>query len=79
MLRSRPVTLSLAAAVGALFVAGLAVRGRTGGVLLLVVAAALVILSVAAWPSIPQRGRAARLAVLALVIALALVTFVRAR
>lgn len=60
MLDSRPVTLLLAAAVGALFVAGLAVDGGAGALLLLVVLAALVGLSWATWQRVPPRGRAAR-------------------
>jgi hypothetical protein len=68
VLDSRPVTLLLAAGVGALFVAGLAVDGVTGAVLLMLVLAGMVALSAAAWERIPSRGRAARI-VLALAVA----------
>jgi hypothetical protein len=68
---SRPVTLLLAALVGALFLAGLLLDGVPGGLLLLVVAALLVALSLAAWATVPARGRAARIGVLALVLVLA--------
>ena len=60
MLDSRPVTLLLAAAIGALFVAGLAVDGAAGAVLLLLVLASLIALSAATWHNVPLRGRAAR-------------------
>lgn len=72
MLDSRPVTLLLAAAVGALFVTGLVVEGTLGALLLAAVLAAMIALSVATWDRIPPRGRAARviivLAVAGLVI-----------
>jgi hypothetical protein len=60
VLDSRPVTLLLAAAVGALFVAGLAVDGSAGALLLVLVLAGLVALSAATWERVPPRGRAAR-------------------
>ena len=77
MLSSRPVTLLLAAAVGAAFVAGLLVEGVGGGIILLVVAAVLTALTVAAWDHRPERGRSLRLVVLGLVWLLALVKVVR--
>ena len=60
MLDSRPVTLLVAAGVGALFVAGLAVEDEPGALLLLVVLVAMIALSVVTWERIPPRGRAAR-------------------
>jgi hypothetical protein len=63
VLASRPVTLLLAAAAGALFVAGLAVEGAPGALLLVLVLAALVILSTARWEAVPPRGRAARVVI----------------
>jgi hypothetical protein len=77
VLRSRPITLLVAGAVGALFIAGLFVHGHVGAVLLLAVAVVLVTLSAAAWPSIPERGRRVRIGVVAVVVVLAVVSFAR--
>jgi hypothetical protein len=76
VLTSRPVTLFVAAVVGALFLAGLAVHGFVGGVMLAVVAGGLVILSAAAWQHIPSRGRAFRVAIVIAVTALAVAKLV---
>lgn len=64
MLDSRPVTLLLAAAAGALFVAGLAVDGAAGALLLAMVLAGMIALSAATWERIPGRGRAARVIIM---------------
>lgn len=77
MLRSRPVTLLLAGAVGALFIAGLVVHGHVGAILLLAVAVLLVTVSAAAWPVIPERGRRMRMVIVAVVVVLAVITFSR--
>jgi len=69
--RSRLTTLLVAAAVGALFVAGLAVHGVIGGLLLALVAVVLVALSTATWQHLPQSGRVARGLVILLVGGLA--------
>jgi hypothetical protein len=61
----------LALVVGITFVAGLAVKGVVGGVLLLVVAVLLILLSVGVWGRIRQRGRPVRLLIAAAVLGLA--------
>ena len=75
MRQSRGVVLLIAIAVGATFVAGLAIHGAVGGVLLLVVAALLVLLSVGAWGHIRSRGRPVRVLIAAAVVALAVAKF----
>ena len=55
---SRLTLLVAAAAVGALFVAGLAVSGALGGILLLGVAGVLLVLSRATWRRVSPGGRA---------------------
>lgn len=77
MLRSRPVTLLVAGAIGALFLAGLLVHGHVGAILLLAVAVVLVTVSAAVWPALPERGRRLRIAVVVLVVVLAVVSFGR--
>ncbi|HET7530610.1 MAG TPA: DUF6703 family protein [Mycobacteriales bacterium] len=75
MRSSRLTLLLVAAAVGALALAGLFVHGPVGGVLLGVVVAILVFLSSATWPSLPGRDRLLRGLVIAAVGALAVVKF----
>jgi len=70
--RSRLANLLVATAVGILFLAGLIIHGVAGAVLLLAVAIGLGYLSLHAWPAIHPRGRAARVAVLAAVVAVAI-------
>lgn len=73
MQRSRLANLLVATAAGVAFLAGLLISGALGVVLLLVVAAFLIVLSSAAWPSIPARGRRVRLLVVGIVIVIALI------
>ena len=79
MLASRPVTLLAAAAIGALFVVGLAVDGIGGALIVLAVAVVLAVLAAAAWQHLPERGRPLRLAIIALVTLIAVVKLVQAR
>ena len=72
MPRSRLANLLVATAVGILFLAGLIIHGVAGAVLLLAVAIGLGYLSLHAWSAIHPRGRAARVAVLAAVVAVAI-------
>lgn len=72
MRQSRGVVLLIAIAIGATFVAGLAIHGPVGGVLLLLVAALLVVLSLGVWGRIRQRGRPVRILIAAAVLALAI-------
>jgi hypothetical protein len=78
VLRSRAATVAVAVAVGALFVAGLAVGGALGGILVLVVAAALVVLSSATWERLPAQGRGTRIAVVLVVAAIGVAKLVGA-
>jgi uncharacterized protein DUF6703 len=78
VLRSRPVTLLLAGAVGALLVAGLAVHGVGGGLILAVVAVLLVLLSSATWAHLHPRGRVVRVVVIAFVSGIAVAKLVGA-
>ena len=71
MRRSRLVNLVVAIVVGIIFLAGLLLSGALGAVLLLSVAAFLVVLSSAAWPTIPSRGRRVRVLVVAVVLVIA--------
>lgn len=68
MRRSRLANLLVAIVVGVVFLSGLLVSGAVGAVLLLAVAAFLVVLTAAAWPTIPSRGRAVRVIVVAVVL-----------
>jgi hypothetical protein len=61
----------VAIVVGVVFLAGLLLSGALGAVLLLVVAALLVALSAAAWPTILSRGRGVRVIVVAAVLLVA--------
>jgi hypothetical protein len=72
---SRGVILLIAIAVGATFVAGLAIHGAVGGVLLLLVAALLVLLSVGVWGRIRQQGRPVRVLIAAAILGLAIAKF----
>jgi len=58
--------------IAALFIAGLAVPGWAGAALLLVVAAFVAWLGVLSWPVLSPRSRLLRLAVPAVLVALAL-------
>jgi hypothetical protein len=78
VLRSRAATVAVAVAVGALVVAGLAVGGALGGILVLVVAAALVVLSSATWERLPAQGRGTRIAVVLVVAAIGVAKLVGA-
>jgi hypothetical protein len=73
MPRSRLANLLVAAATGAVFLAGLFTDGVLSALLLLAVVAFLVLLSAAAWQSIPARGRGMRVIVILLVLVLAAV------
>jgi hypothetical protein len=70
--RNRANLIVLAGAVALVTIAGLAVHGPVGGVLLLLVAALLVALSVRVWARVPARGRPIRVFVLLLIVGLAL-------
>jgi hypothetical protein len=61
-----------AAAVGALFAAGLFVNGRAGGAILLVVAAILATLTYATWAH-RRQGRELRLLILLAVVVIAVI------
>ena len=73
MPRSRLANLLVAAAAGAVFLAALFTHGILSAVLLVAVAGFLVLLSAAAWPTIPARGRQVRILVVVLVLVLAAV------
>ena len=70
--RSRLANVAIAAAVGAVFLAGLLTHGVVAALLLLVVAGFLVLLSSQAWATIPERGRRMRVVVVAVVLVIAL-------
>lgn len=72
MRASRLANLLVALVAGVAFLAGLLLSGALGAVLLLAVAAFLVVLSAAAWPSIPSRGRTMRVVVVVAVLVIAL-------
>jgi hypothetical protein len=67
-LTSRPILL--VAAVGLVFLAGLFLHGRVGGVLLLLVAATLVLFSRGAWAHVRREGRPVRVVIIVVVVAL---------
>ena len=71
MRRSRGLALLLVIAIFGLSVAGLAVHGPVGGILLLVVAAVLVTLSVGTWGQIRRQGRPVRILIAAIVVGIA--------
>lgn len=64
-------TVLVAAAVGGTFLAGLVLHGVVGGVLLLLVAAALGSLTVGVWHRTRPEGRPLRVLILAAVVGLA--------
>jgi hypothetical protein len=67
-----------AACVGALFAAGLFVHGRTGGAILLVVAAILGTLTYATWRHLGRRrDLQIRLVILALILAVAIAKLIK--
>jgi hypothetical protein len=72
--RHRPATrgraILLVAAVGIVFILGLALHGPVGGVLLLLVAATLVLFSFHAWPHVRRNARPLRILVVAAVVAI---------
>jgi len=70
--RSRGLALLLVIVIGGLTIAGLAVHGPVGGVLLLIVAAVLVTLSVGAWGRIRPQGRPVRILIAAVILGLAI-------
>ena len=71
MRRSRGLALLLVIAIGGLTIAGLAVHGLVGGILLLPVVAVLVTLSVGTWGEIRRQGRPVRVLIAAVVLGLA--------
>jgi hypothetical protein len=71
MRRSRLANLLVAIVAGVVFLVGLLMSGAVGAVLLVAVAAFLVVLSSAAWPTIPSRGRVVRVLVVAAVLLIA--------
>lgn len=66
-------------ALAALFVAGLALGGAGGAVLLLVLAAFLGWLAYLSWPSLAGQGRLLRVAAIAVLVAIAVAQVVIAR
>ena len=78
MRRSRLVNLLVAIVTGAAFLAGLLTQGVLAAVLLVVVAGFLFVLSRAAWPALPSRGRGLRVLVIIVVLLLAAVKLAKA-
>ena len=72
MRQSRGIVLLIAIAVGVTFVAGLAIHGPVGGVLLLLVAALLVVLSIGTWGQLRRQGRPIRILIAGAILALAI-------
>jgi hypothetical protein len=68
---NRGNAILITVAVGVVSIVGLAIHGPVGGVLLLLVAAALVLFSASAWASVRREGRTLRLLIVAAVVALA--------
>lgn len=71
-MRRRLVIILAAAAVGAIFAAGLFIHGRVGGGLLLATDAVLIALARISWPQLAPKGRPIRLLVIAVVAVIAL-------
>lgn len=68
---ARGNTVLVAAAVGVVFLVGLAVHGPVGGVLLLIVAAMLVVLTRGAWHGIRREGLPLRVVVVIAILVVA--------
>jgi hypothetical protein len=68
---SRGNAILITAAVGVLFLVGLVIHGPVGGVLLLLVAAALVLFSRQAWGTVRREGQPVRVVIVAGVVVLA--------
>jgi 4-amino-4-deoxy-L-arabinose transferase-like glycosyltransferase len=66
------LALLLVIAIFGLSVAGLAVHGPVGGILLLIVAAVLVTLSVGTWGRVRPHGRPVRVLIAAMILGLAI-------
>jgi hypothetical protein len=75
MRRRGPIMLA-AAAVGAVFVAGLFIHGWVGAVLLLLVDALLATMSVATWSRVRPQGRPLRVLVIAAIAVVAVIKIV---
>jgi hypothetical protein len=73
--RRGPILL-IAAAVGGVFLAGLFVHGRVGGLLLLATAAVLISLTRVTWPRLRDRDRALRVIIVGAILVLAVVKLV---
>jgi uncharacterized membrane protein YfcA len=74
---TRRNTLLIALATGVVFLVGLFVHGPVGGVLLLLVAAMLVLLSTGAWQHVRRDGRPLRVLMVAVVVVLAILKLAR--
>lgn len=70
---ARLVNLLAALVVAAIFIAGLALHGPVGGLLLLVTDVVLILLSVATWPQVRPKGRPLRIAVVVVIAVVAVV------
>lgn len=70
---SRLANLLVATAAGVIFLAGLLIPGVAGALLLVAVAVLLVVLSSAAWSSIPVRGRRVRIVIVGVVLLIAVI------
>ena len=69
---SRRTAILLVLGVGGMFLAGLFLHGRVGGVLLLLVAATLGLFSAGEWHRVRREGKAPRILIIVAVTALAL-------
>ena len=67
-----------AAVVGALFLAGLIIHGALGGVLLLLTAVVLAILTSAVWHRMRGRDRAMRVGIILMIVAIGVAFFATA-
>jgi hypothetical protein len=74
-MRQRGLVILAAAIVGGVFVAGLFIHGRAGGVLLLLTDAVLITMAAATWTRIRPQGRPLRLIIIAAVAVVAVVKF----
>ena len=72
MRRSRGLALLLVIVIAGLTIAGLAVHGPVGGILLLAVVAVLVTLSVGAWGQVRRQGRPVRALIATVLLGLAI-------